>query len=711
MSSHRSPASGPRLGAVIAGALFALVAGRAEAVQFVDVAPQVGVVYQHAAAPVTDLQPPAAASQPTGGAAACDVDGDGWVDLVVSRLDATPLLFRNAGGTFADATASAGDLASSLPAGSNGIGCADLDNDGDRDLYVTSHGTTRFHLFLNDGSGRFTEDAVARGAALEDGYPHYGMGVAFGDHDRDGWLDVLTAEWWAHPLPPAPPLPGTSHNRLLRNLGSTAPAHFSDVTVAAGLDFESPPGLPTSALGTPGFSPGFVDFDGDRWPDVAWVADWGHSRLFWNGGDGTFTDGTVAAGVGRERSGMGSTQDDFDGDGRIDWFATSIFGRPDEIAIGVSNQMYRNRGDRAFDIVTEAAGVADGGFGWAASSFDFDNDGDADVAHTNGMFVPGHPEELRWQTDRTRLFENRGDGTFDEVAAARGIADAEQGKALLTLDFDRDGDLDVFVANHAGAPVLYRNDGGNAGSWLQLELEGTLSNRDGIGAVVTVTPDLDDPARRQTRHHLANSNFIAQDELLVHIGLGDHAGTIDRVTIAWPSGIVQTLSDVPVRARLRVTEAESGPPCHTAEISMLETRRHGGVFDKLRWTFRGTAGPSGDAFGAPGVATRYDLAVTDPQGTLVRVTVPASATLWRTTRTGYRFADRAASSGVARMVLERRAGTVAIAIAGKGRDLGLARRAPRLPLRVRLSNDAGSCWDVTYTDGRALGPGFRARLP
>ena len=551
MPSHRDWKVRPRLVAVLAYGALALRDGPAGAVQFVDVASEVGLVYQHAAAPVTEVQPPAAASQPTGGGAAGDVDGDGWVDLVVSRLDAPPILFRNLGGTFADATASAGDLAASLPAGSNGVGCADLDNDGDVDLYVTSHGTTRFYLFVNDGSGTFVEDAVARGAALADGNPHYGMGVAVGDYDRDGWLDLLVTEWWAHPTPPAPPLPGTSHNRLLRNLGHGAPAHFTDVTIAAGIDFESPPDVPTTALGTPGFSPGFVDFDGDGWPDVTWVADWGHSRLFWNGADGTFADGTVAAGVGRERSGMGSTQDDFDGDGSIDWLTTSIFGRPDEIPFGVSNQLYRNLGDRSFDNVTQAAGVADGGFGWAASSFDFDNDGDVDVVHTNGLIVPGHPEELRWRTDRTRLFENDGDGSFDEIGAARGIIDAEHGKGLLTFDFDRDGDLDVFVANHAGAPVLYRNDGGNARSWLQLELEGALSNRDGIGAVVTVTPDFDEPAREQTRHHLANANFLGHDERLLHFGLDDRTAPVDRVIVRWPSGIEQTLADVPVKMHAR----------------------------------------------------------------------------------------------------------------------------------------------------------------
>ncbi len=540
-----------------AAAVFSLLSGAdsGRAVTFHDVTVAKGVSYLQAAVPNTTVQPPGAAFQTSGGAAACDVDRDGWVDLVVSRLDAPPILFRNVGGTFLDATAGAGDLGTALPTASNGVGCADLDNDGDLDVYITGLGT-RFHLFVNDGTGVFTEDAIARGAALDDGNPHYGMGVAFGDYDRDGFLDVLPAEWWAHPLPPLPPLPGTSHNRLLHNRGDASPAHFDDVTPLAEIEFETLPGVATSALGTPGYSPGFVDFDDDGWPDLTWVADWGNSRLFWNDRDGTFTDGTLAAGVGLERAGMGSTQDDFDGDGRIDWLATSIFGREDEIPFGVSNQLYLNRGDRTFENATPGSGIANGGFSWSASGFDFDNDGDIDVAQTNGLIVPGHPEEIPWQTDQTRLFENVGSGLFYEVATAFGITDAGNGKGLLTFDFDRDGDLDVFLTQHAGAPILYENDGGNALAWVQVTLGGSASNRDGIGAVVTITPDETNPSSTQTQHMLANASFVTQDELMLHFGLGTHTGVVDRARIEWPSGIVQWVDDLPSQTRVALNEPD-----------------------------------------------------------------------------------------------------------------------------------------------------------
>jgi hypothetical protein len=446
-------------------------------------------------------------------------------------------------------TASAGDLASSLPSGSNGVLWADVDNDGDLDLYATAVGPSRFFLFVNQGDGTFSEEAEARGAALASDYTHYGMSVAAGDYDRDGWLDLFVAEWWAHPAPPADPLPGRSQNRLLRNLGATAPGTFVDATDAAGIQVEDLPDVPTSALGTPGFTPGFVDFDGDAWPDLTWVADWGNSRLFWNDRDGTFTDGTVAADVGRERAGMGSTQDDFDGDGRLDWMTTSIFGRLDEVRFGVSNQFYRNEGGRAFTNVTDAVGVADGGFGWGLSGFDYDNDGDQDVVQTNGFLEPGHDQNDVWRNDRTKLFENDGTGSFTEVGSAKGITDTDLGRSAITLDYDRDGDLDVFIANHGGTPLLYRNDGGDQGSWLQLTLAGVLSNREGIGARITIDPDSAVPGDEQVQALLGNPGFLGHDERMLHFGFGMRTAPVDRVIVRWPSGIEQILTDVAIPRR------------------------------------------------------------------------------------------------------------------------------------------------------------------
>lgn len=790
----------------------------ARALQFVDVTGPAGVTYLQALAPDTTVPPPGAALQTTGGAAACDVDRDGWTDLIVTRLDAPPILFRNVGGSFVDATAGAGALGTALTTAGNGVGCADLDNDGDLDVYVTGLGT-RFHLFVNDGTGFFTEDAGARGAALDDGNPHYGMGVAFGDYDRDGYLDVFPAEWWAHPLPPLAPLPGTSHNRLLHNRGASAPGHFDDVTLAAELELETLPGVPTSVLGTPGYSPGFVDFDDDGWPDLTWVADWGNSRLFWNDADGTFTDGTLSAGVGLERAGMGSTHDDFDRDGRIDWLATSIFGREDEIPFGVSNQLYLNRGDRTFQNVTAASGIADGGFSWAASGFDFDNDGDVDVAQTNGLIVPGHPEEIAWSTDQTRLFQNVGYGVFYEVASAFGITDAGNGKGLLTFDYDRDGDLDVFLTQHAGPPILYENDGGNLLPWVQLTLEGTVSNRDGIGAVVTILPDATAPSSAQMQHLLANPSFVAQDELVLHYGLGAHSGAVDLVRIEWPSGIVQWLDDVPALARTHVVEppsplhvefatsslalleGETGsidilvggadttllgptdltiliagsavpgadvavpatltiPPgdyttpttialeidaledltseasehatlelraddvvasvgdvdqldrardtfelriddvtCWTDLQSKLSLHRRFGAKDALKWTWRGRGGGYEGAFGTPDTSTDYEISVVDGAGDLARLVVPADPARWRSTSRGWVFQDpELAIAGLRKLAVRTKHADDTIVVRGRGTGLSLATREPVPPVRARLANSLGQCWEVVFAD-------------
>lgn len=804
----------------------------AVALQFNDVTAAKGVSYLQALVPDTTVQPPGAALQTTGGAAACDVDRDGWVDLIVTRLDAPPILFRNVGGTFVDATASAGDLGTALPTAGNGVGCADLENDGDLDLYITGLGT-RFHLFLNDGTGVFTEAAVARGAALDDGNPHYGMGVAFGDYDRDSFLDVFPAEWWAHPLDPLPPLPGTSHNRLLRNRGAAAPGFFDDATVPAELEFETLPGVPTSVLGTPGYSPGFVDFDDDGWPDLTWVADWGNSRLFWNDGDGTFTDGTLSAGVGLERAGMGSTQDDFDRDGKIDWLATSIFGRVDEIPFGVSNQLYLNRGDRTFENATMASGIADGGFSWAASGFDFDNDGDVDVVQTNGLIVPGHPEEIPWQTDQTRLFENVGYGVFYEVATAFGILDAGNGKGLLTFDFDRDGDLDVFLTQHAGPPILYENDGGDALPWVQITLAGSVSNRDGIGAVVTIIPDEAAPLNAQTAHLLGNSNFAAQDELLLHFGLGAHDGDVDRARVEWPSGIVQWVEDLAAETRVHIVEPAplvvvefasitetlpegdaatidllvgggdttlSGPidvdvvvtsgdavpgtdfqlpatvtippadyttpttvgfalealedvlpesaetarlelrtddvlaavgdvdgldrardafdltiedvTCFTADKAKLTLLRKLGLKDALRWRWRGSGGGYEGAFGAPDTTTEYELSVVDAAGDLARLLIPPNPARWKATPKGYVFQDPTLSvAGVRKLAVLTKHADDSIVARGRGAGLALETREPVAPVRVRLANSEGSCWEVTFTDVRSKNGRVTARTP
>ena len=247
----------------------------------------------------------------SGGAAAADYDNDGLVDLFVTRLDAPDILYRNTGdGRFEDRTEAAG--LSDFELRSNGALWADIDNDGDADLYVTTIGDKRFYLFINNGAGRFTEEGIERGAAIATDEIHVGYSIATGDYDRDGWLDLHVTEWGSDSVisDRAP-----SHARLLRNLGAEAPGYFADVTVSAGVQLDD---VESQALGDPdsnpmlslsdgaglngpfAFASAFTDLDGDGWPDLAVASDFGQSRLFWNNRDGTFTDGS-AGGTNRFR--------------------------------------------------------------------------------------------------------------------------------------------------------------------------------------------------------------------------------------------------------------------------------------------------------------------------------------------------------------------------------------------------------------------------
>jgi hypothetical protein len=487
----------------------------ASAQSFVDVTKSAGIVHTQTTAALASSLPGSAFF--TGGVAAADFDGDGWTDLVFTRLNDVDILYRNRGdGTFEARTKAAGF---GVPTLTNGVVSGDIDNDGDADLYMTTCSGTRNYLYLNNGRGVFTDAGTGRAAALANGTFRNGQGATFGDYDRDGYLDLMTCDWGR-----------PTHNcqsRLFRNLGAAQPGHFEDVTVAAGLH---------TYRGTISFrfSPRFVDLDRDGHQDLAIASDFFSSQLFWNNGDGTFTDGTIPAGVGTDYNGMGSTFGDYDGDGDLDWFISNITADPDAPPTGFGgwNRLYRNDGGRQFTDVTQEAGVRDARWGWGTSFFDFDNDGDLDLITTNGYNGEG------WADDRTVLWQNNG-GVYTDISEAAGITDRLQGRGLVHLDFDRDGDLDIVIVNHMDRPILYRNDGGNANDALRVELEGVQSNRDGIGAMITVVPDLSMPDRRLVWEVDGGSGFLGQNEHTAHFGLGQAGGTAGLITVEWPSGVVQ----------------------------------------------------------------------------------------------------------------------------------------------------------------------------
>lgn len=448
----------------------------------------------------------------SGGAAVTDLEGDGDLDVYVTRPYSADLMYVNDGtGHFVDAAVDLG-LGDTLPTAAAAFG--DIDGDGDDDLYVTTLGEFRNYLFVNEG-GVFIEDGVARGAAVVSAYQHAGSTAAFADYDNDGDLDLYTGEWMTHALGMRP-----SHARLLRNLGPEAPGTFEDVTADAGLVLDDVYLAADSPIaGTFVLSVAWSDVDGDSFPDLLLPSDFRASRLFWNNGDGSFLDGTTAAGVGTDENGMGGTLGDYDGDGDLDWFVTSI-----ESDVKTGNRLYRYEGDRMFVDRTDDAGVRDASWGWGTSLVDMDLDGDLDLVATNGWYGTDALVDpmVAWVSD--------GDGHFVESAAALGLDDTGQGRGLVTFDADGDGDAEVLVVGVGGSVKLYRNDGDHDGRhWLRVRAPGTASNTNGIGAVIEVIGA--DGGWRQEIH--GGSHYLGHGPREGHFGVSDE--TVVEVRVRWPA--------------------------------------------------------------------------------------------------------------------------------------------------------------------------------
>lgn len=507
---------------------------------FTDVTQSAGISFLHG---TLNAPAPSSPLYYAGGLAITDLNKDGWLDFYATRLDGGNLMFINNGdGTFRDEAAARG---LSGPLNSNGAVFADIDNDGDADLLLTAIHSPRYYTFINQGDGTFSEEAELRHiATTAPPQPHAGMSVTVGDYDRDGFLDLHFNDHYLNRTNINP----ATHSVLLRNRGIDRPGFFTNVTAAAGV------ALADLNLNRQfAFSSFFADFDADGWPDLAIASDLNTSKLFWNNGDGTFTNGTAAAGVNRDQNGMGGTVGDYDNDGDLDWFVTSIYDNPalrfPEGKTG--NRLYRNDGARTFTEVSATLKIRDGGWAWGTQLFDYDNDGDLDLVATNR--VPGDLPFAR-DPEQTRFWINQGDGNFSpESATALGITDNGPGTGLVTFDYDNDGDLDLLLVNNLGQPILYRNDDTNNHAWLRLRLDGTVSNRDGIGARIAVTNAGDTSPSRVFEYNPSNL-YLASGEPLVHLGLGASPVPVAAITISWPSGAQQTLTNVAPNQTLTITE-------------------------------------------------------------------------------------------------------------------------------------------------------------
>jgi len=522
----------------------ATVDGQSLPVVFEEVSAAAGVMVEHRYRAELPDQLHLAA----GGAAGGDLDGDGWPDLYVIGGDAgRQHLFRNLGdGTFVEVAEAAGvDLTGMLACGP---ALADIDGDGDLDFFVGMIPTDLLRidpatpapaLFVNTGAMTFSE--VGRPAGMFPWGPY--ISASFGDFDGDGDLDLFTSHW-------AMPMPFIDIDHLWRNDGSGA---FLPATDSAGLVIAREV-VDASWAFSWSFTANFSDIDSDGWPDLLLASDFGLSQVFRNLGNGRFTD--ISTDVLTDENGMGAAVADFDNDGDLDWFVTSIFdaeGSPGGRDGTTGNRLYRNDGSGTFEDVTDAAGVRDGAWGWGACAADFNNDGWIDIFHVNGW---GFPFSQRFSGLPAVLFMNRGDGTFAEQAVQAGIDDRGEGRGVVCFDYDRDGDIDVFVANQSGPVRLYKNQLDGAGNFLQVKLVGRPPNTEGIGAHIWLRTD----GLEQLRELRAGSNYVSQDPAVAHFGLSA-AERIDELEVRWPGGDQTVIRNLAANRHLVVFQADGDANC------------------------------------------------------------------------------------------------------------------------------------------------------
>ncbi|WP_289152935.1 CRTAC1 family protein [Porticoccus sp. W117] len=466
-----------------------------------------------------------------GGVAAGDYDNDGLIDLFIVRGDIGPnLLYRNMGNNQFESVADAAGLAYTRSATENyrhsGPTFVDLDGDNDLDLFIGGIQGDPSMIFANNGDGTFSD--VTAGSGIDGMAAAQTVSAAFGDYDLDGDLDMFISHWSEERDQNNP---GDTEN-LWRNDSSAGVIRFVSVSLSSGLS-PSIINLPDSLVVSPGFdfsfAPTFADVNNDRLPDILSVADFNQSQYFTNNGDGTFSNATDVD-VMIDNNGMGSAVADYDNDGDLDWFVSAIYApavRPE----AVGNRLYRNN-NGVFEDITDSAGVADGGWGWASCFVDVENDGDLDIYHTNGWKDTSYAGDFN--DDASRVFVNQGDGTFVESALSLGLADTYQGRGAVCADFDNDGDSDIFLwhLDDDNGALLLRNEG-DGNNYLKVKLRGRAPNTEAVGARIKVTI----AGVAQMREINVGSNFVSQNPTVQLFGLGT-ASQVDDLVVEWPDGTV-----------------------------------------------------------------------------------------------------------------------------------------------------------------------------
>jgi hypothetical protein len=536
---------------VVAAALAAMSHAPAigSSVLFRDITAEAGITFTHHAAPEKKY----IVESMSGGVAMFDYDNDGLIDLYfVDSLTvetarnpaaARSALYRNLGhGKFADVTEKSG-LAH--PGWGMGVCTADVDGDGWEDVYVTGLGANR--LYRNNHDGTFTDIAAKAGVAAGG----WSTGCGFADYDRDGRLDLFVSRYVKIDLDHLPEfgkdktceyrgiavqcgprgLPGES-DLLFHNEGG---GRFTEVSAKAGV---------SDPRGYFGLGVAWFDYNGDGWPDLYVANDATPNFLYRNNKDGTFKDVAFPSGVavsedGAEQGSMGVALGDYLNAGRMSLFVTNF---SEEY-----NDLYRHDGDHFTDVSFRSATAPSSlpYVGWGTAFIDYDNDGLQDIIVVNGHVYP-QLDAVRLGASagyrqRKLLYHNRGNGTFEEVAAQFGrvMTDPRVGRGLALGDFDNDGRLDVVINNLDGGPEVMHNELAAAGNWLLVKLKGNGANTDAIGASVTARAG----TVSQTRVVQSGTSYISQNDMRLHFGLGS-AAQVDAIDVRWPDGTTSTMTNV-----------------------------------------------------------------------------------------------------------------------------------------------------------------------
>lgn len=496
------------------------------------------------------------------GCAFFDFDNDGFLDVFLVQSGAVVpqqnyarshcALFRNnRNGTFTDVTANSGldkDLGYA-----QGVAAADYDNDGRTDLFVTAYGGN--HLLRNQGSGKFSDETASQDLNKERGYA---TSAAWGDYDNDSRLDLYVCyyvQWTPQTNKPcrnnqtneldycSPLLYEPVASQLYRNTGRG----FVNVSAASGIAKKRGRSLAVA----------FVDYNADGKQDIFVANDLSPNLLWHNNGNGTFREVAVEAGValgdqGRAMAGMGVAIADFDRSGRDSLYVTNFSERP--------NMLFRNVGEGVFEDATDKIVPPDSHnkiLSFGCEFLDYDADGWPDIMTNNGhvQMLPAQRATGVDYKQPKQLLHNNGHGQLhliEDAALLGDLAKPTLGRGLAIGDYDNDGHVDVLASNQNESPQLFRNnERGNKNHWVSLHLIGTKSNRDAIGARITLRAG----KIRQTVNVRGGSSYLSSRDRRVYLGLGS-AKKIEEVIINWPSGTRETLRNLAVDTFYSLTEGK-----------------------------------------------------------------------------------------------------------------------------------------------------------